>query len=117
MAKKKCQLCGRFMRLTDVMPDSVDFDYELAIECGLTPDQETDARWDYDGKWSHFHYIQDLWECENCQIDEWHTEGKRYYWNYAEGNYSEAYKPLTPKEQAELERQAQAARGDWFAKP
>lgn len=110
MAKKKCEMCGRFMALTDLMPDESEFDDELAYECGLLPEDEHKALFDSKGYWSLFHYIQDQWECDNCNATVWHTEGQKHYWNPATGNYDGA-KPLTPTEITALERQAQEAAG------
>lgn len=98
------------MALTDLMPEEDEFDLELAIECGLTPEQEDDAHWDTQGKWSRFRYIQDQWECENCDTLMWHVEGKKYYWNPRSGNY-DGSKPLTPKERARKANQRQEKAG------
>lgn len=95
---KKCEDCGKFMALTDLMPDEDEFDEELAYECGMTDDEYNDAIFDTEGKWSRFRYVQDQWECATCQSTEWHTEGKRYYYDYERNGYFEDVKPLTPKE-------------------
>jgi len=96
------------MRLTDRLPMDDEFDRELAIECGFTDEQLDGDRFEL--PLSQFVYVQDQWECESCQVTEWHTEGPRYYYN-AETNQYDAPKPLTLKERAALERQAQEAAG------
>lgn len=108
---KKCEDCGKFMKLTNLMPDEDEFDFDLAYECGLTEEEEGDAMLDLKGGWSRFRYIQDQWECESCQVTEWHTEGQRYYYDYERNNYFADAKPLTPCEIAEQARQAQEDAG------
>jgi hypothetical protein len=106
MAKHRCEICGRYMRLTDLEPQDDAFDEELAIECGFNPDIDTE----FDDRWARFHYVQDQWECENCGVMEWYTEGKKYYFDPDAINWLGA-KPITLKEQAEINRQAQEAAG------
>lgn len=103
---KKCEDCGRFMRLTDRMPQDDEFDSELAIECGY--DENGDSP--YDMKWRGFAYVQAQWECTTCDTIEWHTEGKKYYFNPESGNY-DGEKPLTPKDKLRIERETQEAAG------
>jgi len=102
---KKCEYCGRFMKLSDLLPDDDEFDIELAIKCGLLPEDEQEAYGDFDGEWSRFRFVYDQWHCDNCDVMEDHTQGKRYYWNADSGNY-DANAPLTPAEIDALERQA-----------
>lgn len=106
---KKCEGCGRFMALRNIIPDSDEFDEELAFECGLTEDQ-LDEAYNFDSKWARFRYIQDQWECDECQTQMSHEEGKRYYWNPKSGNYDGA-KPLTPKEKVLREQKRQEKAG------
>lgn len=91
---KKCENCGRFMKLTDLMPDTEKFDEETAHACGYDERYSDDM---FDEKWERFHYIQDTWECDHCQCYEWHTEGPRYYWNPDSCNY-DGKRPETDKE-------------------
>lgn len=109
MPKKRCDDCGRFMKLTDRLPMEDEFDYELARECGYT-DEQIDELSRFDPPLCQFVYVQDLWECDNCHSSQWHTEGPKYYYDHEANNYLAA-KPITPKEQAELDRQAQEAAG------
>lgn len=82
---KKCEFCGRFMALTDEYSSfDDDFDEELAIEHGFDP--ETDSQ--VDDKWLGYHYVQDQWGCDNCDVAETHVEGKRYYFNPEAINYT-----------------------------
>jgi hypothetical protein len=97
MATKRCEDCGRFMRLTDLMPQDDQVDVELALQCGFTQ-QEIDTLHPYDSPLSRFVYVQDQWECDNCQTTQWHTEGKKHYWNDTAGDYS-GERPLTLEEQ------------------
>lgn len=83
---KRCEFCGRFMALTDVLPmDDDEFDYELAGQHGFCEDFDSP----FDDQWARFHYVQDQWECDNCQTQEWHVEGKRYYYRADVNNYVE----------------------------
>lgn len=109
---KRCEDCGRFMKLGDRMPydDDDDFDEELARECGLTEDQLDEAHGDSEGKWSRFRYVLEQWECDNCDTLEPHLEGPRYYWNPKSGWY-DGQKPTTPKERAAQKREHQKAAG------
>jgi hypothetical protein len=107
MAQKRCDQCGCFVHLTDLMPQDDQFDEELAIECGFNPDSDDE----YSEKWEQFHYVQDQWECNNCGCTAWYTEGERYYFDPEECNYSAEAKPLTPKAQAAQERKRQEEAG------
>lgn len=110
MARKRREDCGRFMRLTDRLPDDDEFDEQLAIACGLTDEQIDEAQWDYDGEHSRFHYVNDQWECEHCETVMADDTGRRYYWNPASGNY-DGERPLTPKQRAALEAHQQEKAG------
>lgn len=109
MPRMNCPDCGRFMRLTNRMADEGEFDEELAFECGLTEERLADAMFDFEGEWSRFHFMYDMWECVCGQLIA-HTEGRTYWWNPQTGCY-DGQKPLTPKEQAALERARQEAAG------
>lgn len=101
MPKKRCEDCGRFMRLTDLMPDDDDIDTDLALAHGFTQ-QEIDTLDPYDSPLGKYVYIQDQWECDNCNTTQWHTEGNKYYWNEVSGNY-DAEAPLSPVEKTRIE--------------
>jgi len=54
-----------------------------------------------------FAYVEPQWTCDECgDIDEL----GRYYWNPDTGDF-DAPRPLTPREQAERDRQQQEAAG------
>lgn len=103
MPKKRCELCGRFMRLTDLMPEDDDVDEELALAHGFTR-HELDTLSPYDSPLSKYVYVQDQWECDNCDVTEWHTEGEKYYWNENSGNY-DANAPASPEEKQRIDAQ------------
>lgn len=107
--RKRCEFCGRFMKLTDeVDMDSENFDEELANACGLSRDDE-----DFDPfnePYCRFNYVQYEWECSNCNVHVTHEEGEKFYYNPDENNYT-GPKPLTLREQAEQARLAQEAAG------
>lgn len=105
---KKCQFCGRFMNLTDLMPQDDELDEELALSHGFTQD-ELDTLDPFESPLSKYIYVQDQWECDNCQTTEWHTEGKKYYWNDASGNY-DADAPISPAEKQRIEREQERQR-------
>lgn len=98
----KCPNCGSTMIDTDLMPDTDEFDEELAIECGFEFDRNGVRPFG-----SPYDYIYGEMYCEDCQYVAGH--GQRWYWNEDDGNYTND-KPLTPTEQlkAELERQERA---------
>ena len=106
---KKCPECGKFMALTDLLPDEDEFDDELAAECGLTDEQRDGDP--FEPPLCTFRYVQNLWECNTCDLVIWHTEGPRYYYDYNQNWYYADSKPLTPKEIAARERQAQENAG------
>ena len=106
---KRCPECGRFMGLTDLLPDEDEFDDELAAACGLT-DEQMDGD-PFEPPLCNFRYVQNLWVCEPCGLEIWHEEGKRYYYDYEMNWYTEEAKPLTPQEQIALENQRQEAAG------
>jgi hypothetical protein len=105
---KKCQFCGRFMTLTDLMPQDDVLDEELALSHGFTQ-HELDTLDPFESPLSKYIYVQDQWECDNCQTTEWHTEGKKYYWNDASGNY-DADAPISPTEKQRIEREQERQR-------
>lgn len=106
---KHCPDCGRFMALTDLLPENDEFDEELAIDCGFDPDHDDI----FDERWQRFNYVQDQWECTNCNTLEWYTEGRRYYFDPAKGDYSARApkRPLTETELAALENARQEKAG------
>lgn len=87
---KRCEFCGRFMRLTDELPMDDDFDCELAAQHGFRVGIDSP----FDDKWERFHYVQDQWECAACGTQQSHIEGKRYYYRTDVNNYVEG-KPHT----------------------
>jgi hypothetical protein len=105
---KKCQFCGRFMNLTDLIPQDDVLDEELALSHGFTQD-ELDTLDPFESPLGKYRYVQDLWVCGNCDIEEWHTEGKRYYWNEESGNY-DADAPISPTEKQRIERKQERQR-------
>jgi hypothetical protein len=105
---KKCQFCGRFMNLTDLIPQDDELDEELALSHGFTQD-ELDTLDPFESPLSKYIYVQDQWECDNCQTTEWHTEGKKYYWNDASGNY-DADAPISPTKKQRIEREQERQR-------
>lgn len=109
MMKKKCPDCGKFMALTNRLPYEDEFDEELALECGITEEQ-INTIFPGDAPLNRFTYVQDMWECSGCDTLFWHTEGEKYYYNPETNNY-DAPKPITLKEQAEIERLKQEAAG------
>ena len=104
---KNCPECGKFMALSEYLPDDDEFDDELAIECGF--DETVDSM--FDDKWQSFHYVNDLWVCSGCDWQEWHTDGPRFYFDAERMNYFADAKPVTPKEEALLQRIFQEANG------
>lgn len=104
---KNCPECGKFMALTDLLPQDDEFDYELAVECGF--DERNDS--EFDDKWQAFRYVQDQWECDSCGISIWHVEGLRYYYEPESNSYQKTAKPFTPQELAIRERLEQEAAG------
>ena len=92
----KCETCGRFMALTNLMTEDDELDDELALQCGYDR-AYIDEHW-FDDDLRRFVYIQDQWECSYCYTTQWHTEGKKYYWNEDSGHY-DAERPLTLDEQ------------------
>lgn len=105
-----CENCGRFMRLTDYLPrDDEEFDEELAFACGFTQ-EEFDTLSPFEEPLCRFNYVQNLWECSECDLYVVNTEGEKHYYN-PETNFYDAPKPVTLKEKAEQERIAQEAAG------
>lgn len=110
--KQRCPECGKFMKLTDYIPrEDEDFDDDLALACGYIQEQVDTANW-FEEPLCRFIYVQNLWECVDPDCDTWvsHTEGPKYYYNPETNNY-DAPKPLTLKEQAEIERLKQEEAG------
>lgn len=107
--KKRCESCGRFMRLTDEVDlEDENFDEELANQCGLSWDDEGFSP--FEEPYCRFNYVQCQWECTNCNTYVAHAEGEKFYYNPDENNYTGA-RPLTLREQAEQARQAQEDAG------
>lgn len=110
--RKRCSECGKFMKIDDlVFFDDEEFDEELAIACGYTEEQIENLS-PFDEPLNRFIYVQDCWTCsgEDCSNTECYTEGPKYYYNPDTNNY-DGPKPLTLKEQAEIERLKQEAAG------
>ena len=112
MASKRCEYCGRFMRLTDLMPQDDAVDEELALLHGITQ-EELDTLDPYESKLQKYVYVQDQWECDNCQYTIWHTEGEKYYYNPRTNDYSaKAPKaPLTEAQRAAQHNRQQERKG------
>lgn len=89
----------------DLMPEDDEYDDDLARECGFDPDDIAT----YDAH-PEFSYIHARMECLNPECGAVYSYGRRWYFDAAKGDYS-AEPPLTPRQKAELERQAQEAAG------
>lgn len=94
---KKCPECGKFMKLTDLLPEDDEFDDELAAKCGITDEQLNGDP--FEPPLCNFNYVQDLWKCSSCNHEEWNTEGQRYYYSEKTNWYEIENKLLTPSEQ------------------
>ncbi len=115
MAKKRCESCGKFMRLTDLTPYEDMLDEDLLRSYGMVlSDADLDEFYDLNNvTGTRFRYVHDQVECSGCGDQYNHDEGKKYYWNPVSGNYDAdaPEKPLTESDLIRIDNAHQEAAG------
>ena len=93
----------------DIDIDDVKINETLAAAWKLTDEQIEDALWNWKSPHRHFVYTSVYWFCDYC---DGMVKLPRAYWNPETLQFdTNQPRPLTPREQAERDRQQQEAAG------
>ena len=93
----------------DINIDDVKINETLATAWKLTDEEIESALWDWKSPHRHFVYTSAYWFCDYC---DGMVKLPRAYWNPETHQFDlKQPRPLTPREQAERDRQQQEAAG------